>query len=355
MFLKVVVYTVAFFLVGCNKNNDLGDSRKFEFTYEIMLDKSDSYVQVWFPVPKSSEVQSISNEIIVHDNLECEKLSESIHGNYYYYCENKNGLKDDIKIVYRCNVERREHGVVNYSNLMTKNYDKGTNNITVPEGDVFEDIINENSLSSKDMRSVYDYVLNGMHYGKPTNDKNNPNYKYVNGGVNKNTGQEWLPKDITYGRLMVNQNELVDKQNENDKYAYAYGNGNALYACDIGVGNCTDYHSYFMSLSRTLDVPARFHMGFNVPNKDISGSIGGYHCWADFYQKGEGWYPVDISEADKNPSKIDFFFGNLDFNRVEFTTGRDIELYNYEKHVNFFIYPLVEGTKFKKGFSYKNI
>ena len=64
--------------------------------------------------------------------------------------------------------------------------------------------------------------------------------------------------------------------------AGATSSGNSVYACDIGVGNCTDYHSYFMSLSRTLNIPSRFHMGFNVPNKK-EGKIGGYHCWSDYY------------------------------------------------------------------------
>ena len=162
-----------------------------------------------------------------------------------------------------------------------------------------------------------------------------------------------MPKDITYGRLKVTQDMLVESQNK--KESYAYGNGNAIYACDIGVGNCTDYHSYFMSLSRTMDIPARFHMGFNVPKSGIEGKIGGYHCWADYYVDGEGWYPVDISEADKDPEKAAYYFGTLNKDRVEFTTGRDLELKNYDKHVNFFIYPLVEGAKFSKSFSYKNI
>ena len=53
---------------------------------------------------------------------------------------------------------------------------------------------------------------------------------------------------------------------KNNNSNYAFGNGNSIYACDIGVGNCTDYHSYFMSLNRTLNVPARFHMGFPIPS-----------------------------------------------------------------------------------------
>ena len=352
MYFRYFFYLSLYFLIGCSDSNDLGASCEFEFNYQIDVVKTDNKVELWFPVPQSNEVQLISNERLSHGDLNCEKLSESTHGNHYYYCSSENGLENNITLTYTCYVKRNEHGAVNYSNLSTYNYDKGTNNITVPEGYIFEDIINENNLTNTDMRGVYDYVLNGMHYGKPTNDEGNPNYKYVNGGINKNTGEEWLPKDITYGRLKVSQDQLAEKQNK--KESYAYGNGNAIYACDIGVGNCTDYHSYFMSLSRTMDVPARFHMGFNVPD-GIEGNIGGYHCWSDYYVDGEGWYPVDISEADKDPSKIDFFFGRLDCNRVEFTTGRDLELHNYTKHINFFIYPLVEGTTFTKSFSYKNI
>jgi hypothetical protein len=204
-----------------------------------------------------------------------------------------------------------------------------------------------------------------MHYGKPTDDKEDANYKYVHGGKNKNTGKEWLPKDITYGEKNIPHDQLVKSQNKANKYAY--GQGNARYACDIGVGNCTDYHSYFISLCRTLNAPARFHMGFNIPpdeRSDGEGTVKGYHCWADYYKEDENgtgsWYPVDISEADKAPDKAEYYFGTLNKDRVEFTTGRDLILKGRAEKENFFIYPIFEGTKkMKKGkdfsFSYKNI
>ncbi|NIN98761.1 MAG: transglutaminase domain-containing protein, partial [Anaerolineae bacterium] len=53
---------------------------------------------------------------------------------------------------------------------------------------------------------------------------------------------------------------------------------------------------------------------------------GGYHCWAKFFLPGAGWVPVDISEADKHPSKVDYFFGTICENRVAFSVGRDILL-----------------------------
>jgi hypothetical protein len=57
-----------------------------------------------------------------------------------------------------------------------------------------------------------------------------------------------------------------------------------------------------------------------------------------------GWVPVDISEAWKNPSKHDYFFGSIDANRVQFTTGRDLTLEPKQDGptLNYFIYPYVE-------------
>ena len=115
-----------------------------------------------------------------------------------------------------------------------------------------------------------------------------------------------------------------------------------------------------MSLNRTMEIPTRFHMGFSIPYEE-SGNVGGYHCWADYYIKGEGWYPVDISEADKAPDKKDYFFGTVCQNRLEMTVGRDFILKGYEDKVaNLFIYPIMEiddklSDKLNKNFSYKNL
>ena len=59
-----------------------------------------------------------------------------------------------------------------------------------------------------------------MHYGKPTDDKSSTNYKYIHGGKNPKTGQEWLSNNITYGREKKTKNELVKSQKKNEKYAY---------------------------------------------------------------------------------------------------------------------------------------
>jgi len=112
---------------------------------------------------------------------------------------------------------------------------------------------------------------------------------------------------------------------EYDKSVPGWGNGDSERACDVGKGNCTDYHSIFMSLCRAQGVPAVFEMGYpTLPEGEVD-RTGGYHCWAWFYRDG-AWIPVDISEADKNPEKTDFFYGSLDPDRISFSRGRDVKL-----------------------------
>lgn len=128
-----------------------------------------------------------------------------------------------------------------------------------------------------------------------------------------------------------------------DKSQPGYGNGDSNWVCDSRFGNCTDFHSLFISLSRSQKIPARFEIGFPVPDSR-SGEIAGYHCWASFHTKERGWIPVDISEADKNPRLKEYYFGNLTADRVHFTTGRDITLVPQQDGppLNYFIYPYVE-------------
>ncbi len=120
--------------------------------------------------------------------------------------------------------------------------------------------------------------------------------------------------------------------------------------CLIKAGNCTDFHSLFISLARASGIPAKFVMGIPLPEKEAD-EIPGYHCWAEFYDEQLGWVPVDISEAWKDKTQYEYFFGTLSQNRLEFTQGRDIILEPSAKGepLNYFIYPYVEadGKEFK--------
>jgi transglutaminase-like putative cysteine protease len=132
-----------------------------------------------------------------------------------------------------------------------------------------------------------------------------------------------------------------------------------------GKGNCTDFHSLFSSLMRACGIPVVFEMGYPLkPGRDEpEGKAGGYHCWAKFYLPGQGWIPVDISEADKHPDKSQYFFGSICENRVRFSRGRDIllEPHQQAERLNFFgpdPYIEVDGKPFKgfrRTISYQNL
>ncbi len=151
-----------------------------------------------------------------------------------------------------------------------------------------------------------------------------------------------IPSDrLPAGRVLY---DLVYEHMQYDKSQPGYGQGDAVWACDHRKGNCTDFHSLFISLARSQSIAARFEIGFPLPADQTSGNIPGYHCWAWFHSDNAGWFPVDISEADKHPDMKAFYFGNLTADRLSLTTGRDIELVPAPDSgpLNYFIYPHVE-------------
>ena len=122
-----------------------------------------------------------------------------------------------------------------------------------------------------------------------------------------------------------------------------YGHGDAVYACDTRTGNCTEFHSFFISLARSVDIPARFAVGASIPSDRNEGGIDGYHCWAEFYAEGK-WWPVDISEGNKYTALATYYFGRHPANRIEFSRGRDLNVAPAPQSgpINFLAYPLLE-------------
>jgi transglutaminase-like putative cysteine protease len=171
-----------------------------------------------------------------------------------------------------------------------------------------------------------------------------------------------LPEDVEgKARLFY---DVVNRHMKYSKKGTGWGRGDSVWACDSKYGNCSDFHSLFLSLARSQKVPAKFEIGFPLPAKRGAGQIGGYHCWAFFRVEGKGWVPVDISEANKDPGLADYYFGNLTPDRVTFSTGRDLDLVPRQagKPLNFFVYPYVEvdgkpwpQEKITTKFSYRDV
>lgn len=137
--------------------------------------------------------------------------------------------------------------------------------------------------------------------------------------------------------------EAVIQQVKYDKSVPGWGRGDTRRVCLLGTGNCTDFHSLFISMARATRIPARFKIGVVIPHEP-SGTIPGYHCWAEFYEEGRGWVPVDASEAWKHPERAEYYFGARDPNRFLISVGRDIQLVPKQQGdpVNIFFAPYVE-------------
>jgi transglutaminase-like putative cysteine protease len=102
-------------------------------------------------------------------------------------------------------------------------------------------------------------------------------------------------------------------------------------------------------MARSQGIPARFAVGFSLPEARGAGVITGYHCWAELYVRGRGWVPVDSSEAAKalakgDPARKDYYYGHHDENRIEFSRGRNLTLEPAQQAgpLNFFVYPYAE-------------
>ncbi|MGH7432852.1 MAG: transglutaminase-like domain-containing protein, partial [Candidatus Methylomirabilales bacterium] len=172
-----------------------------------------------------------------------------------------------------------------------------------------------------------------------------------------------IPKNdpTPLGRARAIYDYVIDTM-EYKKVGTGWGHGDTFWACAARYGNCTDYHALFISLARAEGIPARFEIGFSIPEDKPAGRVEGYHCWTEFHLPGVGWFPIDASEADKRPERRDLYFGTHPADRIQFTIGRDLEL--GEGHttgpLNYFIYPHVEvvGRQFegaKTSFRYAEV
>ena len=166
----------------------------------------------------------------------------------------------------------------------------------------------------------------------------------VNGKIKKLAEAITQGKNNNLEKARAIYDYLIDKLTYSKDDPKVCGIGDSLLTLQYKKGICTDYHSLFISLVRSLGIPAKFEIGFRLPEDTEEGKLNGYHCWAKFYIEGKGWIPVDISEADKHPERRDYFFGHIDENRIHLATGRDITLIDAQdtQPLNFFVYPYAE-------------
>ena len=283
--------------------------RKFTFTYSFTvkdIPAGTKLVRVWVPVAHTDEHQTV-RLVNVKAPVQTRMTEEPEYGNQILYAEIHNPTQTTADFSLQFEVTWREYSRGDFAQLERKDTKPGIVPVSMErylqpdkliptDGKIKElavQVTGSQPGTVSKAKAAYDYLFTTMRYDK--------------------TGTGW-------------------------------GRGDAVWACDAKHGNCTDFHSPFIGMMRADDIPARFDIGFPLPENKDKGDISGYHCWAEFFARNIGWVPVDISEAWKAKEKADYFFGTVDANRVQFSTGRDITLSPKQDGppLNYFVYPYVE-------------
>jgi hypothetical protein len=89
------------------------------------------------------------------------------------------------------------------------------------------------------------------------------------------------------------------------------GLNGAKYLLTNRVGECGDYSALFIAFARAKGIPARPVVGYWA----ISGTDQ-THVWAEFYLEGIGWVPVDATIGQQGKDQREYYFGNMDNQRV---------------------------------------
>ncbi len=176
-----------------------------------------------------------------------------------------------------------------------------------------------------------------------------------------------IAADVTKGKTGTVEKaralyEYVVTRMTYDKSHDGWGRGSTQHACEVGKGNCTDFHALFNSLCRAEGIASGFEIGLYLPyERKSEEKIGGYHCWALFRVPGKTWVPVDCSEAMRFPARRGFLFGGQTSNRVTLSTGRDLMLEPRQagEPLNYFLNPYAEAdgkpVKTDKTWSFKDL
>jgi transglutaminase-like putative cysteine protease len=274
-------------LLGVLRGND-----QFQFTYRATLPQITGSARLWLPLAQSDPFQKVQVEKI--QGLESwRELQESEYGNRILFMTASSADSGKtIEIRYR--VRRFEKADYAEKTPRAERYLQPEK--LVPTNETFRstalEVTKGKTTDLDRARALYDHVIKKLSYMK---------------------------------------------------YGSGWGRGDAVYACSAASGNCTDFHAYFIALARAAGIPARFAIGAAIPSERNDGGTDGYHCWAEFFADGK-WVPVDISEANKNASLADYYFGHHPANRFELSKGRDliVDPEPASGPINFLAFPILE-------------
>jgi transglutaminase-like putative cysteine protease len=213
--------------------------RSFAFTYEVYVPaapEAKNQTRLWIPLPPSDEHQLI-RKLSIKSRVPHRVDQEKKYGNRYaVFTPSAAEAAAGYDVALRFEVTRREYArnlkatgaadMPTVEQAMLKRYlepDK-----MVPLNATIAELARTQTAGATDpiakARRIYDYVATTMRYDK--------------------SGKGW-------------------------------GRGDAMWACDSKRGNCTDFHSVLIGMMRSSGIPARFEIGFPLPEGKPEGRHSG--------------------------------------------------------------------------------
>jgi len=263
-------------------------TRKFLFTYEAaygLVPKEGKEFEFWLPLPPENGSQKIG-DMVVHSPSGGVMGPEPEYGNRIFHGSSgpRGGVAISMRL--RFTAERTE---IAFDDLTKP-----------PEG---------KPDPPKDLARY----LEG--------DKSNP----IDGEIKALAAR--VTKDAKTGAAKARAVfDYVTKEMQRNEGERGLGSGDVKRAISLKRGNSLDLGMVFVMLCRAAGVPARLVVGLQIPAALSEGTIGGYHCWAEFYLEGFGWVPADPADGAAAGARAGSYFGHLDANRLQFSYGRDVTL-----------------------------
>ena len=273
-------------------------------------------VRAWVPVPTNGDYQVISDEAIVADGATKAEMTEDELGNKMAYIEWDASVDPAVR-----------KADVSFHAVRTEALRP---DLSAESGEIPAEI-SEKYLGSSKMVATEDPAVVA------------------------------LAEEITAGKTTcVDKAQAIydwiydNMERDNDVVGCGDGDVCRLITEDQRAGKCTDIGSVFIALCRASGVPANEMFGIRMNADDITGN---QHCWVEFYAPGIGWVPVDIADVlkavlndqlDKASAealeKKDYYWGQWDEKRVEYSQGRDLVLSPAQDgaELNDFGYPYAE-------------
>lgn len=290
----------------------------FDVRHEIQvaIPRGARLLRLWVALPQEDAAQRVADLAVESEHAARETHDD--HGNRMLYVEVANPEPGTFSVVTRFRLTRTEvrasvdaaraRPLTERERADLAGYLKPTTHVVVDERirALVAEVVGSESNPVKAARAIYDWILRNIDY--------------------------WV-KDPAHKK--------------------ASPVGSTEYCLATRTGNCTDFHSLYMSLAIAAGIPTRVTYG-SLFKTELDGKEAdqSYHCWLDVYAGGIGWIPLDVALADifvgdfvldeanaakvrlttadgyagPDPAKVDYYFGNLEERRVAWSIGRDLTL-----------------------------